>query len=155
MIDSDPQAPRAQVPPAEAPGLAALLSLAVGVVTVAALYLAREVLVPIMLAVLLSFILSPVVELLHRLRLPRLPAVIVAVMIALGLFATLATVIGTQVASLAADAPRYVTTIEHKVRLVRNSTVGRLPGMLRSLGMQLDRASGGLATPVRVTTGPR
>ncbi len=155
MTDTDPPAPRAQVAPAEVPGLAALLALAVGVVTVAALYLARDVLVPIMLAVLLSFILSPVVELLQRLRLPRVPAVVFAVMLALGTFATLATVIGTQVASLAADAPRYAVTIEHKVRMVRNSTVGRLPNMLRSLGMQLDRASGGLATPVRVTTGPR
>ncbi len=131
------------------------MALAVGVVTVAALYLARDVLVPIMLAVLLSFILSPIVQLLQRLRLPRMPAVIVAVMIALGLFAALATVIGTQVASLATDAPRYVVTIEHKVRMVRNSTVGRLPAMLGALGRQIDRASGGLASPVRVTTGPR
>ena len=60
MIEIDP-APRPQVMPAEIPGLGALLALAVGVVAVAALYLARDVLVPIMLAVLLSFILSPVV----------------------------------------------------------------------------------------------
>ncbi len=155
MIDIEPAAPRAQVMPAEVPGVGALLALAVGVVTVAALFLARDVLVPIMLAVLLSFILSPVVELLRRLRLPRLPAVVLAVVLALGVFATLATVIGTQVASLAADAPRYAVTIEQKVRVVRNSTVGRLPAMLGALGRQLDRASGGLATPVRITTGPR
>ncbi len=155
MNEVDPVAPRAQVAPAEVPGVGALLALAVGVVTVAALFLARDVLVPIMLAVLLSFILSPVVELLQRLRLPRVPAVVLAVLLALGLFGMLATVIGTQVASLATDAPQYAVTIEHKVRLVRNSTVGRLPTMLRALGMQLDRASGGLASPVRVTTGPR
>ena len=84
MIDIDPVVPRAQVLPAEVPGLGPLLALAVGVVTVAALYLARDVLVPIMLAVLLSFILSPVVELLRRIRLPRLPAVVLAVLLALG-----------------------------------------------------------------------
>ncbi len=155
MNDADPVAPRAQVVAAEVPGVGALLALAVGVVTVAALFLARDVLVPIMLAVLLSFILSPVVEGLQRLRLPRVPAVVMAVLFTLGLFAMLATVIGTQVASLATDAPQYAVTIEHKVRLVRNSTVGRLPTMLRALGVQLDRASGGLASPTRVTTGPR
>ena len=155
MIDIDPAAPRAQVLPAELPGVGALLALAVGVVTVAALYLARDVLVPIMLAVLLSFILSPVVQLLQRLRLPRLPAVVLAVVLALGVFATLATLIGTQVASLATDAPRYAVTIEQKARVVRNSTVGRLPAMLGALGHQLDRASGGLTSPVRITTGPR
>ena len=155
MIDPDTAALRPQVAPVESPGVGALLALAVAVVTVAALFLARDVLVPIMLAVLLSFILSPVVELLQRLRLPRVPAVVLAVLFALGLFGVLATVIGTQVASLAADAPRYASTIEHKVRSVRNSTVGRLPAMLGSLTRQLDRASGGLATPARVTTGPR
>jgi predicted PurR-regulated permease PerM len=154
MIDIEPPH-RAAVVPAEGPGPSALLSLAVGVVTVAALYLARDVLVPIMLAVLLSFILAPVVSLLQRLRLPRVPAVVLAVLFALGVFAGLAIVIGTQLASLGTNAPQYAGTIEHKVRMVRNSTVGRLPQMLGALGMQLDRASGGLATPVRVTTGPR
>ena len=154
MIEIDP-APRPQVMPAEIPGLGALLALAVGVVAVAALYLARDVLVPIMLAVLLSFILSPVVELLQRLRLPRVPSVVLAVLIALGVTGVLAAVIGTQVASLAADAPRYAVTIQHKVREARSSTIGQLPQMIGALGRQFDRASGGLATPVRVTTGPR
>jgi predicted PurR-regulated permease PerM len=154
MIEIDPPA-RAQVVPAEVPGLAALLSLAVGVVSVAALYLARGVLVPIMLAILLSFILSPVVELLQRLRLPRVPSVVLAVVIALGLAGVLAGVIGTQVASLATDAPRYAVTIRHKVREAQSSTIGQLPAMIGALGRQFDRASGGLATPVRVVTGPR
>jgi len=154
MIDGD-AGPRAAVAPAEVPGLGALLALAVGCVTVAALFLARDVLVPIMLAVLLSFILSPVVALLQRVHLPRVAAVGFAIVLALGVFATLGALIGTQVASLATDAPRYASTIEHKVGAVKNSTVGRLPAMLGSLGRQIDRASGGLATPVRVTTGPR
>jgi predicted PurR-regulated permease PerM len=154
MIEIDPS-PRAQVMPAEVPGLAALLALAVGVVAVAALYLAREVLVPIMLAVLLSFILSPVVALLQRLRLPRVASVVLAVVFALGFATMLAAVIGTQVASLATDAPRYAVTIQHKVREARSSTIGQLPAMIGALGRQFDRASGGLAQPVRVTTGPR
>ena len=154
MIEID-SPPRAQVAPAEVPGLGALLALAVAVVAIAGLYLARDVLVPIMLAVLLSFILSPVVALFQRLRFPRVPAVVLAVLIALGLFGTLAGVIGTQVASLATDAPRYAVTIQHKVREARSSTIGRLPAMIGSLGRQFERASGGLATPVRVTTGPR
>ncbi|UAJ10053.1 AI-2E family transporter [Glacieibacterium megasporae] len=154
MIEIDPPA-RAQVVPAEVPGLAALLSLAVGVVSVAALYLARDVLVPIMLAILLSFILSPVVELLQRLRLPRVPSVVLAVVIALSVAGVLATVMGTQVASLATDAPRYAVTIRHKVREAQSSTIGQLPAMIGALGRQFDRASGGLANPVRVVSGPR
>ena len=59
MIDRrDFQPPAAtQVVAAEMPTLTSLLSLAVGVVVVAALYFGRDVLVPVMLAILLSLIL--------------------------------------------------------------------------------------------------
>ncbi len=48
-----------QVPPAETPGLTSLLTLAVAVVVIAGLYLGRDVLIPITLAVLLSFLIAP------------------------------------------------------------------------------------------------
>ncbi|RAI58628.1 AI-2E family transporter [Roseicella frigidaeris] len=115
-----------RLPGAQPPGLRALMTLAVGVVVVAALYLAQEVLIPITLAVLLSFVLAPLVELLRRLWLGRVPAVLLAVLLALGAILLIGGLIGTQVASLAADAPRYAMTIEHKVGAVREATIGRL-----------------------------
>ncbi|MFL9869512.1 hypothetical protein PQR67_35530 [Paraburkholderia fungorum] len=63
--------------------LRALNSLASGVVVIAALYVGRGVLIPITLAVLLSFIAVPLVGLLRRFRFGRLPSVIVAVLFAL------------------------------------------------------------------------
>jgi predicted PurR-regulated permease PerM len=142
--------PRAEVPPAEAPGVRALFGVVVGVVVVAALYLGRDVLVPIMLAVLLSFILAPLVDLLRRGRLPRGFAVTVAILVALGVIGSLGAVIGTQVASLAADAPRYAATVEEKLDTLRGSTVGRLPQILGRLGKQLE----GDAAPARTPATP-
>jgi len=52
------------VAPAETPGLTGLLTLAVAVVVVAGLYLGRTVLIPITLAVLLSFLLFLLISLL-------------------------------------------------------------------------------------------
>ena len=52
---------------------------------VAALYLGREVFVPLALAVLLSFALSPVVTRLRRLGLGRAPSVLLVVALALAL----------------------------------------------------------------------
>ena len=49
---------------------AQLLNLAVSVVVVGALYFAREILIPVTLAVLLAFVLAPLVQLLRRLKLP-------------------------------------------------------------------------------------
>src|SRR3712207_2799297 len=129
MPESPPSPPPppipAEAPAAEIPGLRALLAVVVAVVVVAALYLAREVLVPITLAVLLSFVLAPVVDLLRRLWLGRVPAVLLAVFLALGAILFVGGLIGTQVAGLARDAPGYAATIERKVAAVRAYTVGR------------------------------
>ena len=54
------------VPPVHGPRAASLVPLAAAVVAIGALYLARDVLVPIVLAVLLAFVLAPLVGLLRR-----------------------------------------------------------------------------------------
>ena len=139
---SSPRAP-AKVSPASVPGMSGLLSLAVGVVIVAALYLAREVLIPITLAVLLSFVLTPVVSLLRRIHVPRVLAVLLSVVIALGVIGAVGGLIGMQVASLASDVPRYATSIEHKV----GSTTSRLSSLVNRLGQQVQQANAGQAAP--------
>ena len=96
---SDPSRPWFPRPPA--PGLSAALTLQIGVVIVAALYFAKEVLIPLTLAILLSFVLAPLVDLLRRLRLGRTPSVLVAVILALALILALGGVIGSQVAQVA------------------------------------------------------
>src|SRR4051812_50143274 len=84
MADEATERQPASVPPAETPGLTGLLTLAVGVVVVAGLYLGRTVLIPITLAVLLSFMLAPLVNLLRRIHLGRVPSVLLAVGLAPG-----------------------------------------------------------------------
>lgn len=115
-----------QIAPVLIPELKSLFRLAAGAVVVAALYLGRDVLIPITLAVLLSFLLSPIVKLLQRLRLARAPAIILTVLGALGIFGLVATLIGSQAASLAADAPRYAKTIESKFQGVQAFALARL-----------------------------
>ena len=134
---------RAQVLPAEVPGVNALLTLAVAVVVIAALFLAREVLIPVTLAVLLSFVLAPLVELLRRAHLPRVAAALIAVVVALGVVLALGGLIGMQVASLAEDFPRYQATLETKVQAVQQMTTGRMAKVLDRLNHQLDHAQPG------------
>jgi predicted PurR-regulated permease PerM len=85
----------AQVPAVEMPGLTALVNLAVGVVAIAGLFFAREVQIPITLAVVLSFLIAPLVRLLGRLHVGRVPAVLLSVVTALALIVALGTLIGT------------------------------------------------------------
>jgi predicted PurR-regulated permease PerM len=113
----------------------------VGVVVVAALYFSREILVPIALAVLLSFVLAPLVKLLQGWRVPRAIAVICAVTAALAGSLSLAAMVMVEVDQLADDLPRYQSTLTDKLHHLRNSVArtGLLnaPSILKNLDRQL------------------
>jgi predicted PurR-regulated permease PerM len=128
----------ASVPPVHTPKAASLVPLAAGVVGVGALYLARDVLVPIVLAVLLAFVLAPLVGLLRRLRFGRTFSVVIAVLLALGTLVLTGAVIGQQVASLAPDVPRYVETIRGKWIALGHSSVAELPEAMNRLANRFD-----------------
>ena len=87
MADSLPTASRpTPISPAASLDFASGLPLQIGVVVIAALYFAREVLIPITLAILLSFLLAPLVELFRRWHLGRVPSVLLAVILFLMVF---------------------------------------------------------------------
>lgn len=121
----------AHAAPAGVPELKALLGIAVGTLAVAALYVGREVLIPIMLAVMLSFVLSPVVNALQRLLRWRGPSVILSVLAALALLVIAGTLIANQAASLTANAPQYAHTIEAKVEGVQSFAVSKLAAITK------------------------
>ncbi len=126
VIDPAGSLPKAKVPATEGPKAEGLMALATGVVVVVALYLGRDVLIPITLAILLSFVLAPLVGLLRRLRLPKVVAVLLAVLLALGVILLIGGLIGSQIASLAGDLPRYQATVLHKFEAVRGFAMERL-----------------------------
>ena len=113
---------------------------------VAILYFGREVLVPVTLALLLAFLLAPLVALLRRARLGRIPSVLLGVVLALGVILAIGGVIGTQIAELTTDLPHYAATVEKKVATVRNYTVGRLSHFADSIGQQNRRPPPGAAS---------
>jgi predicted PurR-regulated permease PerM len=96
----------------------------VGALVVAILYFAREILVPIALAVLLSFVLAPLVRILQRLKIPRTLAVMGAVSTAFIITFSLATMVMVEVNQLANDLPRYESNLSEKIRNLRDA-VGR------------------------------
>jgi predicted PurR-regulated permease PerM len=109
----------------------------VAVVVVAALYYGREVLIPITIAVLLSFVLSPLVEMLRRAWLGRILSVVLAVILALTIILAMGTAIGTQLAQLAKNSPQYQTTIERKVTGLRYSITNRLSRIISSMNHEI------------------
>jgi predicted PurR-regulated permease PerM len=94
------------------------------VAVVAALYFGREVLVPIALAILLSFVLAPVVEAFARLRTGKVAAVLLSVFLAFAVLGGLGAIIGRQVAQLADNLPQYQTVVTEKLQNLRSSDFG-------------------------------
>ena len=126
--------PAFQIVPAETPSLRSLLTIAVSVVVVAGLYFGRSVLIPITLAMLLSFLLAPLVNLLRRMHLGRVPSVLLAVLLAITVILALGGLIGTQVAGLAEDVPRYALTIQQKVDTLQHLVLSHMTEFTRALG---------------------
>ena len=121
-------------------------NLLVGAVIISALYFAREILVPIALAVLLSFVLAPLVRFLQRLKLPRSVAILGAVTIAMTIALSLATMVMIEVNQLANDLPRYQTTLSEKMRALHDKvgSAGVLKNaskMLKDLDKELKSAA--------------
>ncbi len=122
-------------PAAPSPSRTGVSALNAGAVVVAALYFGRELLVPLVLAVLLAFVLAPVVVLLQRARLPKAPAVLVAVALAFTIIAGIGAVVGGQATTLAGSLPNYQATIQEKMKFLATGTelLERLNNSLHAL----------------------
>ena len=114
------------VDPPSTPSYQTLTGLGVGVTVIAALYFGKDILLPITVAVLLSFVLSPLVGILRRLRIPRVVAVVFSVGLALAIIGGVGALLGSQIVEVAGDLPLYQTTIKKKVDVLRNATLGRI-----------------------------
>jgi predicted PurR-regulated permease PerM len=120
------------------------------VIIVATLYFGRELFVPIALAILLSFVLAPLVRALQRLHVPRALSVVGVVLLAFLVIFALGGLIATQVTQLASALPSYQSTIRDKIISLRgtaaaSSPLERVADMLQELGKELDKPRG---TPV-------
>jgi predicted PurR-regulated permease PerM len=112
-------------------------------VTVTGLYLARQVLMPLALAILLSFVLAPLVLLLRRIHVGRVPSVFVAVLMSVVVMGGIGALIAGQVAQLAENLPQYQGTITQKIRSVRGTAassrfVERTSSLVNNLSKELS-----------------
>ena len=107
------------------PVVTTLASLLLVVTVASALHFGRDILVPVALAILLSFVLLPAVRWLRRLRVPRAAAVLLVVLLAFGMLGAVGSLIAREAAQLAADLPRYSLTLRDKITALRTATAER------------------------------
>jgi predicted PurR-regulated permease PerM len=119
-------------------------------VIVAALYFAQDVLIPLALAILVSFLLAPLVRRLERLGLPRIVSVVVVMSVVITLVAGLGYLVYSQVVDLANDLPRY----EHNIRLKVARVMPRRGGMLEKVQKAAEELSRAAESPSTQPTQP-
>lgn len=103
-----------------------LLILVTMVVTIAGLYLAQDVLIPLALAVLFSFLLATVVSLLERLGVWRVPAVLLVTSLTFVVVLGLGYILAAQLVEVTDRLPGYQLAIRQRVTSIREGTAGLL-----------------------------
>src|SRR5689334_5979061 len=83
------------------------VTLATVCLVVAALYFGSEIFVPLALAILLSFLLTPAVRRLEKWRLPRVAATLIVVALGVGLIVSIGYVVYHQFVSVVEELPQY------------------------------------------------
>ncbi len=101
--------------------------------TLAILYLARAILIPLALAVILAFLLTPAVSLFQRAGLRRVPAVVITLVLATGAAGYAAWIIANQLVEVATELPAYRNNIHARIRALHMPTSGALARATQSL----------------------
>ena len=120
--------------------LSRLLTIVTFALTIATLYLAQAILLPLALAILFSFLLAPVVSRLENWGLPRIPAVVTVVAVAFVGLTTLVVIFSAQLLQVTYELPAYKVRLRDKVNLVRTQTapfLGRLSASVDEVTDQL------------------
>lgn len=124
-----------------------LATIAVMLITVAVLYVGRDIFVPFALAILLSFLLAPPVAWLRRTGMPRVAAVVLVVATVVALLAGATFMVGRQALSLIGDIPQYQKSMHEKIRSISgampgNGVLKRSAEVVKEIGRDLSEATG-------------
>lgn len=114
--------PRPQFPVLSAPSdarTAILQGMLIATLVIAALYFGRDVLVPLALAILLSFVLTRPLVMLRRIGMPRILAVAIVVSCAFAAIFALGWLVSREATQLAADLPSYRIALSEKIKNLR------------------------------------
>ena len=135
--------------------LPTLIAVATFVLIIASLYWAQAVLIPVALAILLTFLLSPVAGALERIALGRLPSVILIVVVTFSLLGGIGWIVTLQFESLANELPTYRRNIRQKIADIREAGKGGALEKLHKTAEDVKEQFQKKDEPARVQEKPR
>jgi predicted PurR-regulated permease PerM len=110
------------------------------IVAVAVLYFARDLLIPLAFAMLLAFLLSPIVKRLESWRIPRAPASALVLLAAFALLSVVGWLVTANMLEIAGHAKQYTANIGRKIAAIQgqSSGVSDLLSSVEDLGKQIN-----------------
>ena len=124
----------AYVSSASRPRASSLIAL---LITAGVLYLAQEVLIPLALAILFSFLLAPAVRRLEQWKVGRVPSALIVALLGFGVVFAVAGVAAMQAVSLAGKLPEYRHNIVQKIHSLRHpkkdSNIGKAAEAIKDI----------------------
>ena len=123
-----------------------LLTVVVAVVAITTLYFARVVLIPFALAVLFTFILTPVVEQLEHIHLGRIPSTLLVVVLSVAAFGGIGWTVTTQFGQVVNQLPDYKSNIKAKLDSLHLSSHHTLDNASQTM-TEISKDLAGAPTP--------
>ena len=146
------------IKPHRLPGSSSLRSAAILLAVISVMYLARDILIPLALAMTLALILSPAVSGLQKIRLGRVPAVALVMVVTMAATGGIGWVIFNQLLEVTSELPLYRDNIHTKVEALRapgKGALGRATASVKELGKELAATEAPAVPPVAGDRGRR
>jgi len=133
------------------------------VIAVAVLYFARDLLIPLAFALLLAFLLTPLVKRLEAWKIPRAPASVLVLIFASALMSVVAYFVTTQLIAIAESLPQYSGKLSAKIQALQGKSHGisDVLSQLQDMGRQIAEkkpetpfAAGGRGTEASGASAP-
>jgi predicted PurR-regulated permease PerM len=117
--------------------------LAISAAVVVSLYLARSIFIPLAFALVLTFVLKPVVGRLEKMRLPRVLAVCLTILVCAGTIGGVGWVLAQQLIDVTNQLPQYRENIRNRIEALHipvKGSIGKAAEAVKDIGKELSKA---------------
>lgn len=121
------------------------------IAVLACLYIAQDIVVPVVLALVLKLLFQPLVSLLERAHVPRVAGALIALAVLLSVFIGLGTLLSSPAAQWVSQLPQTWPQLQQKFEIIRHP-VEHMQHTLDQMGLQLGGPSSILSNPIGMAT---
>ena len=122
-----------------------------GIAVLAFLYIAQDIVVPVVLALVLKLLFQPLVSLLERFHVPKVAGALIALAVLLSVFIGLGTLLSSPAAQWVSQLPQTWPQLQQKFAFIRDP-VEHVQRTLDQMGVRLGSRSSLLSNPIGMAT---